>query len=139
MSEILSENELQMIEDLHRYSDTGQSRTIRHLIASHRALQAERDAVIAKLGCHPAYLFAELEQTIERAERTPNADEFLQLRSERDALKAELEKARRQTWQDAAEAYARYRQALIPQAGDWRKPEPFDEWCLRQAHGDIQP
>lgn len=77
MSEILSENELQMIEDLHRYSDTGQSRTIRHLIASHRQLQAERDALKAELEFHKQAALNFIDLSAE-------------LQKQRDALKAEL-------------------------------------------------
>ena len=50
MTEPLSEQRVKEIEDWHRYSDTGPSRTVRELIASHRllhqrvtALEQERD------------------------------------------------------------------------------------------------
>lgn len=45
-------------------------------------LERERAEVVKALGCHPAYLMAELGQIIERAERSPNADDYRQLKAQ---------------------------------------------------------
>lgn len=45
MSEILSKERLRGIETWYRYGNTDQAGVINALIASHRALQAERDAL----------------------------------------------------------------------------------------------
>jgi hypothetical protein len=55
--------------------------------AGYFALREERAQIVAKLGCHPGMLLAELDQVTERADATPNADDYRQLRAERDAYR----------------------------------------------------
>jgi hypothetical protein len=100
--------------------------------AGYFALRDERAEVIARLGCHPAYVLAEIDQLQSRAEETPSADEYRQLRAERDALRGEVERLREQT--------------RIPPMGDSSKRFPIkglvwfrdstSEWVL-ELHGDI--
>lgn len=49
------------------------------------------------------------------------------------ALEAFALAVRREALEESAQAYERYRQSLIPKAGDWRPPQPFEDWLRQQA------